>query len=419
MIPSKSKRLLHKGSIAGLRAFMLGSKFLFTIFLAKELTLRDFGLWILLVGIVSYGVFVVGGEIYTISLRRYFQNEQKSKLKLYPFGKKIQYFIYIYIVLLIAGFLLSNFEYYYNISLIYIVIIIILEHITTEFQRFSLYSNHQIISNINLLLKSSLWMLVSFFYYLISGQITLDLIINFWILGCLLDLIFCIYFYMGVIKLKWKLFFRLISLRIAITSFIHIRPFLILAISIKSSQIFDRLIIQHYSGTKNLAVYGYYLNYINGAQSICDAIILGLFLPLVVGIKIIDDKAIKLMNKFIVYIYSFWIIYVIVGGVTITFINKYVANDSYSSGYKIFFLLCAAQCIFNVGCIYQYMLYGMKKDRELATGGLIFIGSFLFLLYLLVPFYGVYGASTALIISSSLFMLNRRKQLLFYRVSSD
>jgi len=392
---------------------------LFTIFLAKELTLRDFGLWILLVGIVSYGVFVVGGEIYTISLRRYFQNEQKSKLKLYPFGKKIQYFIYIYIVLLIAGFLLSNFEYYYNISLIYIVIIIILEHITTEFQRFSLYSNHQIISNINLLLKSSLWMLVSFFYYLISGQITLDLIINFWILGCLLDLIFCIYFYMGVIKLKWKLFFRLISLRIAITSFIHIRPFLILAISIKSSQIFDRLIIQHYSGTKNLAVYGYYLNYINGAQSICDAIILGLFLPLVVGIKIIDDKAIKLMNKFIVYIYSFWIIYVIVGGVTITFINKYVANDSYSSGYKIFFLLCAAQCIFNVGCIYQYMLYGMKKDRELATGGLIFIGSFLFLLYLLVPFYGVYGASTALIISSSLFMLNRRKQLLFYRVSSD
>ena len=57
--------------VLGLRGLSLAAKLAFTIVLARWLSVEEFGQWVLILALVTYGIFIVGAEIYNITLRTY------------------------------------------------------------------------------------------------------------------------------------------------------------------------------------------------------------------------------------------------------------------------------------------------------------------------------------------------------------
>lgn len=398
--------------VAALRGTVLISKFLFTVYLARVLTNEEFGLWFLVVSGVSYGVFLIGAEIYNITLRDYVHKKISSDTD--GLSKQWLTFVVIYWIIL---FLASCFDFLQSDLpsrfVLICALLLVLEHSTQEIQRISIYKNNQIHANILLFIKSAGWMLPTALYATIQNTtISLTFILQSWLCGSGLALIYGIAVYLKLFRAM-----RIPAVRFdkgAIKYYTKIlMPFWVLAFAIRTPVVLDRYLLELFSDRERLGIYGYYMTLGNGVQAMFDATILSNLIPLLLDNNINNCRLSmrKVIKQYLIYSLGFWILSltgVFLAMPYIKMITNFPASDN---SHMLFILIFLGQMIFSFAVLLQYGLYALRQDQDLNKGAVVYLMSSLFSFIILIPNYGNIGAALSLGISALVFLMVRFYQL--------
>ena len=399
--------------IFGIRASVLLSKFLFTIYLAKKLSIDDFGLWILIFAVITYASILLGMEAYNISLRNYIKTFPNFDIKILSRSWQLYYCFYLIILICIGiGFFLLS-EEAFNLFMI-ISLIIILEHCTLEIHRYGIFKDEQIVANFILLIKSFCWMSPFIYFTWDASIISIESVMFSWFFGCIACLLFCIFNYLYIFTSAFKKNFRLINFEDISRYITLLLPFLILSIAIRTPIILDRYLLEVFGLRLDLAVYGYYMSYGNGVQALFDAVIIAPLIPKLLKDSIELESRDKKNTIYFAFMsaIAFWIISIVIIYNLLPFINIYTEKQIFTDHLPLFILISSAQMIFSLSLIPQYYLYSINADRSLISGALIYVISSCILLAILIPIYGSYGAASSLMFGAILTLIFRLYQLI-------
>ena len=397
--------------IAGLRGSTLFAKLLFTILLARLLTVDEFGQWILISAIVTYGIFVLGAELYNLILRNYISNGHEASVS--QVSAQLTYFLILYCVIFLVCLVTYSIKtdgiYGY---IIVVTFILILEHLTHEFHRLAFFQDHQVHANAILFLKSAGWMAPTGIYLiLVPSSASLSLVLKCWLAGAIVAACYALVTYRGIFAGVRPFY---------VTSFIRKRkqlasmlaPFLIIAVALRTPLLLDRYLIERFFGPAQLGAYGYYATFGNGIQAIFDAVILARLTPQLIREKRMHAQQISIVGQFIKQAVLFWAISIVALYFTVPYLNQLVGKASFDAAFAIMLILLTGQMIFSLASVLHYGLYSLHRDHQLARGAVAYMAIALAAFAVLIPQFGSYGAAWALAFSAIGLLIIRARQLL-------
>lgn len=400
--------IYRKSVVAGLlRASVLAGKFFFTIYLARILSYADFGLWVLIVAIIGYGVFLIGAEIYNITLRNYINNGGGNDAR--PLSRQWSSFLAIYITVLLLSLFFGFFQNTYSSSLIFICALLLLfEHGTQEMHRLAIYRDNQIQANIILYIKSTGWMLPFVFIYSNqSNLVTLADVLNWWLYGVSIAFLYCIYVYWDVLKAMRLKSPHLTKQQIAI--YVNqLLPFWMLALATRTPLVLDRYFLEIFADREQLSVYGYYITFGNGIQSMFDAILISKLIPQLLNKTTSFNKhsVFSLVTKYMLLSVLFWVGSMMLVYLFMPVFNFYTDKTIFDDSKIIFIYIGVGQMLFSLSVLIQYGLYSLHLDNEIKKGALVYLALSTTLLLALTPAFGNRGAVLAMGISAfTLFLI--------------
>ena len=188
-----------------LRGLTLGSKFLLSIYLVKFLSLEANGEYGIFVATVSLLTYILGMDFYSFNNREILQNNIADA------GNKIKnqfiLFFYIYLIVLPLLYFLGLFNFIGDEYLLLFYVILIFDHISTELYRLLVVFSKPIQANINLFLRTGIWILVliSAWHYNLNDLKNLESVFYFWMIGSVISVIYSIISLSTLkIKVPWK-----------------------------------------------------------------------------------------------------------------------------------------------------------------------------------------------------------------------
>jgi len=399
--------------VAGLRAAVLIAKFFFTVFLARVLTIEEFGLWVLVVAGIGYGVFLIGAEIYNITLRNYVNNGTSGATG--GLSKQWFFFVAIYLTVLLTALGLelsqsSSFSWF----ILTCALILIFEHSTQEIHRIAIYCNSQIHANMLLFIKSVGWMLPTVSYtFSGSNPVSLSLVLQAWLYGGAVALIYGVYVYWNMAK---SLRFPRMSINLKkITDYVKILiPFWVLALAIRTPLILDRYFLELFADREQLSIYGYYMSFGNGVQAMFDALVLSKLIPELLNNNV--AKSIfcvrRLLKKYISLSLGFWIVSLSGLYFIIPFFNDLTNKSALGNYDNLLLLISFGQMTFSLAVLIQYGLYALRRDQDLTNGAVMYLTVNIALFILLIPIYGNIGAALSMSFSALILLSIRAFQII-------
>ena len=399
--------------VAILRAGTLLGKFVFTLYLARVLTLSDFGLWTLILAIVSYGIFFIGAETYNIVLRNYARSSRMDSIG--SFSKQWYFFFLQYAIVLLFGSLFTLFDSLESDLIIFICCILILEHATHEFHRLAIYTDEQIHANFILLIKSTGWMSIAgYCFYTEITEVSLRTIASFWLLGAGLSLTYCLSVFSWLPKLLDRSFVLFPKSKLK-SYIIQVAPFYLLSLAIQTPIFLSRYIFEISSTREALAVYGYYTSFGSGIEALFGAVVIAKLIPVLLGQDSdstpVKSKIVDSVKKYLLIALAFWTASFIVLYFVLPYINAFTQKEAMQDFILLFPIIFAGQMFFSFGAVIQYGLYALNRDRELAFLAAQYFVLSVILLTVLIPLYGSVGAASAMCLASLFIFLGRVRQL--------
>jgi O-antigen/teichoic acid export membrane protein len=398
--------------VAALRGLSLFAKLVFTILLARLLSVEEFGQWVLVVAIVTYGTFIVGAEVYNLTLRTYIAEGYAAVVP--KFSIQWTSFAIAYIIILLGGAALS----YVgggplNSNALIIAAILVLEHLTLEIYRIATFRDHQVHANTILLIKTAGWMIpVGVYLFLARVNIGFGVVLCAWLIGCLISAVYALAIYREVFRGLKPAYIRDLSGKIG-RAFGLLAPFLTLSVAARTPLILDRYFIEHFAGPAQVGAYGYYATFGNGVQALFDAVILARLIPRLLSDTQGREARTKTVLSFMRMAIAFWLVWGGILYVLIPYINGFVGKESFQNAFGLLLVLFLGQMVFSLAAIVQYGLYAMHRDRQLTTGALLYLALCLTFYVALIPKLGSYGAAAALAIAAAGLLIMRMYQLLY------
>lgn len=395
-----------------LRGISSGVKFLFVLYLSSFTSGTVVGQYALIATITAITVQLIGFDVTTIIGRLIHKTERNGKVKLLE--SQYSFYLINYIVFFpLIFFLFLKFvkdDFFFAMLFGFTIVV---EHFFTEVFRTLVSLVKVKFATIIQFLKSVpyiVFIILSSFFYDID--ISIEFIIISWLMNLLLVFIFFFFKCWNGLNLDlYFLFDKKTYVGIKHLLFSAIPYFSITVLGVLFSQI-DKFFINDYLGHELLGVYFTFF-------TICS--VLTLFISLTVGvnqgpvvIKIFSQSGVgayisarkRLVSSYFKYITIGFIVSLIVGSLYIYISNKGIYSDNYLS----FFILLLSTAILAFGQVFRVDLYLLEKDKVLF---LIYISSLLFnllLLSILLPVYGVLGASITSLISTSFMVFTKIMQ---------
>ena len=386
-----------------LRGLTLGSKFLLSIYLVKFLSLEANGEYGIFVATVSLLTYILGMDFYSFNNREILQNNIADA------GNKIKnqfiLFFYIYLIVLPLLYFLGLFNFIGDEYLLLFYVILIFDHISTELYRLLVVFSKPIQANINLFLRTGIWILVliSAWHYNLNDLKNLESVFYFWMIGSVISVIYSIISLSTLkIKVPWKEKINnkwiLKGLKIAL-------PFFIATLSYKVIQFADRYMVEYFLGTKQTGVYFFFSNISMLIETFVQTTVVMIYSPqLITAFNKDKTSRVTVFNKFSkeIIIYS---LVAVAGVCMIIYPLLYIVEktDLYHS-IGVFFVMISTRLIFNISLIYHFKLYVAKKDKVIMTSTVIALIFNIVLNIILIPSYGLIGGSIATLISIIIMM---------------
>lgn len=373
-----------------IRGFTLLGKFILLFFMAKFLTLAEVGVYGLLVVLVSYSLYAVGFDFYTYSTR------EIISLKKDEWGGVIKkqgqlilgaYIIVLPIIIICSSFFISS-EW-----LIFLAILIVLEHLNQEMMRLLIVDNKAVLANNLLFIRSGLWCyIVILLMFSQTIDANLENVLLFWIIFNSIALIIGIFYFFQDIQFKSakKLNNQWLANGLKICL-----PLLFSTLIVRAITTVDRIWLEKLEGVEVVAVYALFVGLTNSLIGFLETGVFSFIYPKLIREKNNPQVFNGLVKK--MHIQAIAVIVVISGALVVflPFLLKWVNKEAYFEYYNIFYLILIANIFYCLSMIPHYILYAKNQDRKIVISHvsslIVFVTSTLMIVYNQIPVAVAYG----------------------------
>ena len=386
-----------------LRGITLGSKFLLSIYLVKFLSLEANGEYGIFVATISMLTYVLGLDFYSFNNREILQENSSES------GKKIknQFFLFtiVYLIVLPLLYVLGLFDFIGEKYVFLFYLILIFDHISIELYRLLVVFSKPIQANMNLFLRTGIWILVLIFAWHNDFEELKNLksVFNFWMIGSFLSVAYSIFSLSTTgISIPWR---EKIETKWILAGLKIATPFFIATLSYKTIQFADRYMVEFYLGTKQTGVYYFFSNISMLIETFVQTTVVMIYSPqLIASLKKDKPFQINIFKTFSkeIVIYS---VLALVSVCAIIYPLLYIVEKTeLFLSISVFFVMVTTRFIFNISLIYHFKLYVAKKDRIIMTSTLVAVLFNISLNFILIPYYGLIGGALATLISILIMM---------------
>ncbi|MEC8616212.1 MAG: polysaccharide biosynthesis C-terminal domain-containing protein [Bacteroidota bacterium] len=386
-----------------LRGITLGSKFLLSIYLVKFLSLEANGEYGIFVATISMLTYVLGLDFYSFNNREILQENSSES------GKKIknQFFLFtiVYLIVLPLLYVLGLFDFIGEKYVFLFYLILIFDHISIELYRLLVVFSKPIQANMNLFLRTGIWILVLIFAWHNDFEELKNLksVFNFWMIGSFLSVAYSIFSLSTTgISIPWR---EKIETKWILAGLKIATPFFIATLSYKIIQFADRYMVEFYLGTKQTGVYYFFSNISMLIETFVQTTVVMIYSPqLIASLKKDKPFQINIFKTFSKEIVIYSVLAVVSVCAIIYPLLYIVEKTELFLSISVFFVMVTTRFIFNISLIYHFKLYVAKKDRIIMTSTLVAVLFNISLNFIFIPYYGLIGGALATLVSILIMM---------------
>ena len=378
----------------GLRGVTLVSKFILVFFLAKFLDPRDLGLYGLFVATIGFGIYLIGFEFYTYTIRELIGTTHENRSRII----KNQFALYLLMYFLCLPLLVLFFSHGglpWSVFWWFLVVLVI-EHIAQELNRILIAFSDQLYAGLVLFIRSGLWGIVVIAAQWLSPALrSLEFVLLMWLISCLIACLLAIKRIANHIDsipgFKIDIAWILIGVKIAF-------PMLVASLAIRGIFTFDKYFVESVGGLEILGSYVLFIGISTSVISIINAGVVDFSYPKIIAASRLKDKVefkreMALLQRSILLMGSFMIP---LCGVVGYFSVGYIGKSVYIDNIYILYWLLAAVAINILSLIPHIGLYSLGKDRVIVVSSILGFIVFLIVSYFLEKHYGVFSIPLAM-----------------------
>ncbi|SFC64247.1 Membrane protein involved in the export of O-antigen and teichoic acid [Algibacter lectus] len=382
------------------RLISIIAKFLLVTFLAKNLSLSEYGIYQLVTYFVMISVYIYGAEYYMYGNREV----AKGVASLEKINTHINFFLtllpFTFLIQFAALFFLIPNAILTPTLIAFILVINFCDYFNQEIYRYLIMVNEITKANILLVVKSLVLLLLVLVYFFLESEIAIESTLWLMFISYLFLLAVSFIFFQKYIVKGESIYIKLLSFSEVKRIFRFLLPFLGLMVFTKGLEFFDKFAIEQYLGADELGIYAFLFSI---ASLINVFIVSGFYLVyLPKAIQLHERKSIALkacITKFALLTVVFSLILACGEIVFIDVLLKIIGKENLSSNVSLLYILLGAFFFLNMSLIPRLILYVANKDKTLMsiTGILFFCNIFLNLFFL--KEYGIEGAALILLIT--------------------
>lgn len=394
------------------------SRFILFVVLAKILSPDQLGIFGLINAGVAFFVLLVGVDFYTYSNRELL-SISKSEYSRNIINQIYAYpIIYALIIPIITLIFYNNYLPWSYLS--WFLILIIMEHISTEQNRILNTLQKQLSASLVMFLRSASWIIIALpFIYFNESYQNVEVLLFSWIIGLSTSILVG-----GIIIAKyisgWKLYAP--DLKWIQNGYKTGLLFLLGTLSFQAITTFDKYWLEILSNSKIVGVYVFYFTVIIGANAFIHAGLIVFSSPKIIKAYQSGDiiKFQKLSNIFFKKLLLATILVVVTLIILTPFVIEWINKPLYQNYYNLFYIIAFIGAIMVITNHPHTYLYAIKKDKYILFSN---ISSFIIFALTLwganhyIPTYeAIYVVSTSLCIAIfGLMILKYMGYLYFYK----
>lgn len=378
-----------------LRGLTLAIKFILIICLAVYLPPEEVGLYGLIAVTVSYSIYFVGFEFYTYSTRDLVGKPKSDWPRL--ISSQVIFFGIMYLFVLPILSLLFLFGHLPLELLAGFLVLIVLEHLSSELMRLLVASENPMLATVVIFIKQALW---AVFFILAMWKFpatrNIETLLLFWIVGTALAIAVGV---APLLRLDWKNSVVSPDWKWVKRGILVALPLLISSISARAIFTLDRYAFEAFNGLALLGAYSVYMSIAAAMLSFMESGVFVFFYPrMMKAYKRGDfsefESVYKKMEKQ-AYLWMLVLIVFISSSVPVVF--SLISESIYYDNIFLFYGMLTAVSVFLVGYIYQYALYATLQDKSIITANVVGLASASVVVFM-VGYYSSYWAVTSAMI---------------------
>jgi O-antigen/teichoic acid export membrane protein len=378
-----------------LRIGGIGSKFMILTLMSKYFDVDVFGNYGLITSLITILIFALGLDFYNFSIRDILRTNEKQEIVNKVISSLLLYVIIYIIFSFIAYFIFNNVSYLKPFMFL-VIGLGITEHISQEIYRLLIGFKKVLFANILLFTRTMGWGIIIVFYYFNNVIITIDSILNVWLITNILTIIivFMYAFFKNYNKiLKGKVIVNWLKNGLRVSA-----VFLIATISLKIMEYANRFIVDFFMGEKMAGIFLFYSNISMLITVYINTVVISFDLPELIS-STNSPTIFKLLKKFKKSLFT----HVIISSGFLLLIIKpllfWQNKIEFETYFPLIFFMLIGTGLMNYSLIYHFKLYIFHKDKSLLKAMVVSALLSLIVTIILTFFFGIYGTASAFLIS--------------------
>lgn len=373
-------------------------RFIFFLFLTKEFDENNFASYVLFTAAVGFAVSFTGLDFYVYSNREIVKANKKIKSK-YITNQLIFSVLSVIFVLPCLLFIYFSEEDNHYVSIFISFLVIATEYLNQEIVRLLISSSMQIRASLFLLLRQSLWPLITFIYFYYFGRIDFSLVIWIWMLSNIITLIISLNTLSSFYKLKLSLLdFIWVKDGLKLSLFIFLG-----SIAYKGIFTLDRSFIQSTENLELLGAYGFYFTLAGISLTVIEPFIFNFFsVEAVVDVNKKNFKSLTFkMRKYGVQIFFIFLVLFLCFYFGIDIFLDLLQKQNYLEYLGILFIILLSNLLLCFSLLFHYVIYSVGHDFINIIVSVITFILFVLLNYRFENIFNIYSVPLFLLMSTA------------------
>ena len=402
-----NKKNLEKLLTLACRLLGLGSRFLLTFLITKEISLEFQGEYTLVTTTVALLIIFFGFDFYVYSNRLIIKGNEH---KIFYFKNAFVFYAFSYVLLLPIIWAIHNYVTFIDLGSFWVLyFLIIFEHLGQEFFRIYISLRNPLFANILLFIRTGIWAGIIVINLVFNQGFTISIaeILQLWLCFAFVTSVVGICFYPGITRFfSTQVDYSWIKkgIGVGLTMFLS-------TICLKIIEYSDRYLITYFLGKVDLGVYALYFQLANLINVMVFTMYISFVYPDIIqavhekdliginkGMKTIKNKTFLLIG-----------IYAICSIVFIPFFLNYVGKEELYTNVPIFYILLTGCLVLNLSFSYHYLIVGYEKERQILKATLLACVFNVAANIILIPLLGIYGAAISLLMGNICLFIFKRK----------
>ncbi|MCV0386476.1 MAG: polysaccharide biosynthesis C-terminal domain-containing protein [Nitrobacter sp.] len=382
--------VLTAGVAMVLRGATLASRFLLSILLARMLSPSDMGEYGLITAMLAFGLFVLGLEFYSYTLRELVPAAPAKRVQI--IADQIVLASVSFAVISIGAVVAGLMGLLPKTSLLLFLLVLVTENASLEAMRILIITSRVIHAYIAGFLRGGIWVYaLGLLMCWEPSTRSLEMVLIWWAGGGLLAVVYSV---LCLLDLPWRNFRRyrpdlgwiLAGLRTA-------GPFMLTAVSALMLSYIDRFFIDGFVGRDGLGIYTFYSTILIGILSLGTSIS-HQFLPRIIsGHSAGADAYRRIIVLFLVSMLVAAGGLVFVTGVTMGPLLRLFNLRNYAESISVFYLMLPGLFLRMLADVPSYALYAAHSDKALLLCNITAAAVAIVSNIVLVPIFGIGGAA--------------------------